>query len=45
MYVVQSKDLLGFRDEFAANHPHVSFAYMKDLERTHGKQYRIIKKG
>lgn len=29
MYVVQKKDLLGFRDEFASNHPDNAFAYMK----------------
>ena len=45
MYVVQKEDLFGFRDEFAANHPHVAFAYMQGLEYDHGKQYRIIKKG
>lgn len=45
MYVVQRKELFGFRDEFAANHPHVAFAYMQGLEYDHGKQYRIIKKG
>lgn len=45
MYIVQSKDLFGFRDEFSVNHPHVAFSYMKDLERTYGKRYRIIKKG
>ena len=45
MYIVQKKDLIGFYDEFAANHPNVAFDYMKGLERTHGKQYRIIMKG
>lgn len=43
MYIVQKKDLLGFRDEFASNHPDNAFAYMKGLEGAHGKQYRIIK--
>ena len=45
MYTVQKKDLIGFRDEFVANHPKVAFAYMQALEKAHGKQYRIIKKG
>lgn len=44
MYVVQRKELFGFIDEFASNHPHVAFAYMQGLECYHGKQYRIIKK-
>lgn len=45
MYAVQKKILFGFQDVFIANHPHSAFAYMQNLERAHGKQYRIIKKG
>lgn len=44
MYVVQSQDLFNFRDEFASNHPHIAFEYMKGMESVHGKKYRIIKR-
>lgn len=43
MYAVQKQDLFGFSSELVTSHPHIAFDVMKELEKTHGKQYRIIK--
>lgn len=44
MYIVQSLDLFGFRDEFASSNSQIAFNYMKQVEKLHGKKYKIIKK-
>lgn len=43
-YVVQSKDILCWRDEFVAQKEADATAWRDGLERTHGKNYRIIKR-
>lgn len=42
-YIVQSLDLLGFRDEFASNHPDLAHYWLQMQQQTHGNRYRIIK--
>lgn len=42
-YIVQSLDILGFRDEFASNSPDFAYYWMQMQRKAHGSRYRIIK--
>ena len=43
-YVVQSKDILGWRDEFVTQKEADAVVWRDGLECAHGKNYRIIKR-